>query len=147
MSAKRIAISAALTVAAALALLGAAVEAKQEPPKPPKPQLTVLTTSQKGALRSKSVKVMVEAKRGKTAHAEGRMLVDGYPEDYLFKLGPDRERLRGGAAKLRFGLSPRKREVLDFAIKTCRGTEVTVTATVAGRTRERSASLAIPDDC
>lgn len=130
---------------AAAAFIAAGSEAKPKP-KPPKPQVTVLTASEEGALRTKSIKVLVEGKRGK-ASAEGTMLVDGYPEDYNFKLGPDGKKLKGGEAKLRFGLSPRKLEVLDFAIKTCRGTTVTVTGKVAGRSRTRSADLALPSGC
>ena len=48
---------------------------------------------------------------------------------------------------MRLRLSPRKREVLDFAIKSCRGASLDVEATAAKRTGRLSAELAMPSDC
>ena len=50
-------------------------------------------------------------------------------------------------AKLRFGLSPRQLEVLDFAAQTCRGATISVSAKAAGRIGTASGGLAVPGDC
>ena len=71
-------------------------------------------------------------------------MVDGFPEDFVFRLGPEGKRLRDKRAKVKLGLSPRQREVLDFAIKSCRGASLDVKATAAKRTGppERRAAAA-----
>ena len=48
---------------------------------------------------------------------------------------------------MRLGLSPRQQEVLDFAIKSCRGASLDLEATAAKRTGRLSAQLQLPDDC
>ncbi len=142
----RFAIGAVLVLS--LALAASAIGAKPKPPKPPKPVLTVLTRTEQGALEKRAIKVRIESKRGKRAVLEGTLLVDGYPDDYLFKLGPKGTRLKARRGSVSFGLSARKREVLDFAIKTCRGATVEVTGEVRrGRSRTISAELATPPDC
>ena len=131
---------------AVLAGAGVAISKPKPPPKP-KPKLELLTETEEEALRKRAIKVGVFSRRGREVRAEATLVVDGYPDDFAFKLGPDREPLRGDDATLRFPLSARKREVLDFAIKSCRGATVTVRAEV-GRGRARlEANLARPSAC
>jgi hypothetical protein len=73
--------------------------------------------------------------------------VDGYPEDFPFELRPQTKRLRDHAAVLHFALSARQLEVLDFAIKTCRGATVGLGVTVGRGSGSLSQSLALPRDC
>ena len=115
-----------------------------KPPKPPKPTVTVLTTTEVGALSNRSIKVQVGAKKTKTATASGTLLIDGFPEDFSFKLAPKKVNVKNGTGKARWGLSARKREVLDFAIKSCRPASVTVTAEARGRSRTVTQDLAVP---
>jgi hypothetical protein len=115
--------------------------------KPPKPKVELLTDSEQGVLRRELVKVGVESKRGDEARVEARFVVDGYPEDYIFRLGPDSAKLRDGDGVAALGLSPRQREVLDFAIKSCHGATLAISATVNGRTGHANVSLKLPSDC
>jgi hypothetical protein len=142
--------AATLVAVAAIALgatsgLGAA--AKPPHPKPPKPKLELLTGTEQGALRRKEIKVGVTSKRGDEARVEARLVVDGYPDDFVFRLGPESAKLRDrdGVAKLE--LSQRQLEVLDFAIKSCHGATVAITATVGKATGHLNGSLAMPADC
>ena len=73
--------------------------------------------------------------------------VDGYPEDYVFNLGPERQGIRDGDAQIKFALSPRQKEVLDFAIKSCRGASLAITAKTEKRTGTLQAGLKLPRDC
>ena len=50
---------------------------------------------------------------------EATLVVDLFPHDSTFKLGPESKPLKRGQAKLRFPLSARKREVLEFAAQAC----------------------------
>jgi hypothetical protein len=75
------------------------------------------------------------------------MVVDGYPEDYPFRLGPDTRKLKGNLAKHRFKLSPRMSEVLDFAIKTCRGTTLAIRTEVGRGSATLNTSLRMPREC
>lgn len=75
------------------------------------------------------------------------MVIDGYPEDFFFRLGPRSEKLRSGEAVVRLGLSARKREVLDFAIKSCRGTTLSISAQVGKGSATLDTSLTLPRDC
>ena len=83
--------------------------------------MTLLTATEEGALRRKAIKVEVDSSRGAEARVKATFVVDGYPEDFTFRLGPETGKLRDGEATVRLPLSPRQREVLDFAIKSCRG--------------------------
>jgi hypothetical protein len=140
-----------LVVALVPVLAAAKPDPKPKPPKP-KPQVALLTNSQEGALRKREIKVDIESRRGDKASGEATLVVDGAPaEDYVFKLGPERAKLREGEAKLRFALSARKREVLEFASLTCRAATVDVRAEVTAGERTGAASdaghLKRPADC
>lgn len=74
-------------------------------------------------------------------------VVDGYPEDFPFRLGPERDKLRRGEAHVRFKLSPRMLEVLDFAIKSCRGATLGIEARVGERVGRLSTGLRRPGEC
>jgi hypothetical protein len=130
-----------LTVLTGLAALvaGGAALAKPKPPPKPKPKLELLT--------KRAIKIGVESKRGRKVGAEATLVVDGFPDDFVFKLGPDREKLRNDEATLRFPLSARKREVLDFAIKSCRGATISVRAEVGKGKGFLNGNLRRPSDC
>ena len=136
----------AFTVAAVLATGGMAASKPKPPPKP-KPKLELLTKTEEAALRKRAIKVGVESRRGREVRAEATLVVDGFPEDFVFKLGPDRERLRDDEATIRFPLSARKREVLDFAIKSCRGAAITVRAEVGRGRGFLDGNLERPAEC
>jgi hypothetical protein len=109
--------------------------------------VTVLTTTEIGALENRSIKVQIGAKKAKRATASGTLLIDGYPDDFSFKLGAKTVNVKNGTGKARWGLSARKREVLDFAIKSCRPASVTVKAEARGRSRTVTQDLALPGGC
>jgi hypothetical protein len=143
-----------LGAAAVLALAAAALTAtalakppKPHHPKPPKPKLELLTSTEQGALRREEIKVAVRSKRGEQARVQARFVVDGYPDDYIFRLGPDSAKLKGGDGVAHLGLSQRQREVLDFAIKSCHGATLAVTATVGKGTGHLNGTLKMPADC
>jgi hypothetical protein len=138
-----------LTVLTGLAALvaGGAALAKPKPPPKPKPKLELLTKTEEAALEKRAIKIGVESKRGKKVGAEATLVVDGFPDDFVFKLGPDREKLRNDEATLRFPLSARKREVLDFAIKSCRGATISVRAEVGKGKGFLNGNLRRPSDC
>jgi hypothetical protein len=129
----------ALGAAAALAIAGAAL-AKPDEPKP-KPKVELLTESQQEALEKRAIKVAVSSKRGDAVRAEATLVVDGFPDDFTFKLGPESKPLKRRQAKLRFPLSSRKREVLEFAAQACDPATVEVDARAAGKTGRLKASL------
>jgi hypothetical protein len=133
----------------ALALTATAVAKPPKPhhPKPPKPKLELLTSTEQGALRREEIKVAVRSKRGEQARVQARFVVDGYPDDYIFRLGPDSTKLKDGDGVAHLGLSPRQREVLDFAIKSCHGATLAVTATVGKGTGHLNGTLKMPADC
>jgi hypothetical protein len=138
--------------AAVVACLGAGTLAGAKPPKPhhpkpPKPKLELLTGTEQGALRREEIKVAVRSKRGEQARVQAQFVVDGYPDDYVFRLGPDSAKLKSGDGVAHLGLSPRQREVLDFAIKSCHGATLAVTATVGKGTGHLNGSLKMPADC
>jgi hypothetical protein len=138
-----------LTVLTGLAALvaGGAALAKPKPPPKPKPKLELLTKTEEAALEKRAIKIGVESKRGRKVGAEATLVVDGFPDDFVFKLGPDREKLRNDEATLRFPLSARKREVLDFAIKSCRGATISVRAEVGKGKGFLNGNLRRPSDC
>jgi hypothetical protein len=142
----------ATVLIALTAIVGATAVAGNAPAKPehkpkPKPKLTLLTTSEEAALSKQAIKVAVQSKAGEKVRVEAQFVVDGFPEDFVFRLGPEKKGLRDHQATVRLGLSPRKREVLDFAIKSCRGASLDLEATAAKRTGRLSAELAMPSNC
>ena len=98
-------------------------------------------------LRKEAIKVGVESKGGEKVRVEARFVVDGFPDDFVFRLGPEAKKLRDRQATVKLGLSPRQLEVLDFAIKSCRGASLDLEGTAAKRTGRLSAQLQLPDDC
>jgi hypothetical protein len=98
-------------------------------------------------LRRGEIKISVEAKRQKKVTVTAVFVVDGYPEDYVFNLRRQRESVRDGDAQIRFGLSPRQKEVLDFAIKSCHGASLAITAKTEKQTGTLQAGLRMPSDC
>jgi hypothetical protein len=140
---------AAALIALAVAVSATAAAAKPKPPPkpPPPPQLTLLTGSEQGVLRRGEIKIAVEAKRAKKVTVTADFVVDGYPEDYPFVLGPTSKRVGDGDAVVHFGLSARQREVLDFAIKSCHGASLAITAKTEKRTGSLQAGLKLPADC
>jgi hypothetical protein len=145
----RLSLTGALALATVFGMLafGAQASSKPKPPPKPKPKLELLTKTEEAALRQGAIKVGVESRRGQEVRAEATLVVDGYPEDFVFKLGPDREKLSGDDATLRFPLSARKREVLDFAIKSCRGATIDVRAEVGKGKGFLDARLDRPSAC
>jgi hypothetical protein len=131
----------------ALVPAGGASAKPKPPPKPPPPQLTLRTGSEKGVLRRGEIRIAVDAKRAKHVTVAAVFTVDGYPSDYVFNLGPRRSSIRDGDAQIRFPLSPRQKEVLDFAIKSCHGASLAITAKTEKRTGTLSAGLKMPRDC
>lgn len=107
----------------------------------------MLTGTEQGALRREGIKIEVDSNRGEEARAKANFVVDGYPEDFFFRLGPETQKLRNGEATIRFGLSPRQREVLDFAIKSCRGATLAIAVKVGRGSASLSGSLRRPREC
>jgi hypothetical protein len=132
---------------AALLAAGGVASSKPKPPPKPKPKLELLTQTEEAALRKRAIKVGVQSRRGRKVEAEATFVVEDYPADFVFKLGPDREKLRDDEATLRFPLSARKREVLDFAIKSCEGASITVRAKVGRGRGKLDARLERPSNC
>ena len=133
-----------LGAAAALAIAAGAL-AKPDEPKPP-PKLELLTASQQEALANRSIKVAVSSKRGSQVRGEATLVVDGFPDDFTFKLGPESKPLKRDQANLRFPLSSRKREVLEFAAQACDKATVAVEARAARKTGTLEATLR-SEDC
>jgi hypothetical protein len=98
-------------------------------------------------LRREAIKVRVESRRGSETRAKAGFVIDGYPEDYAFRLGPETGRLGGNDAVIRFKLSPRMLEVLDFAIKSCRGATLSISAKVGNRVGTLGTGLRRPREC
>ena len=135
-------------IAVSLLVAAAASEAKPDkPPKPPKPKLELLTGTEQGALRREEIKVGVKSRRGEQARVVARFVVDGFPDDFVFRLGPESTKLRDNDGVAHLGLSQRQLEVLDFAIKSCHGATLAITATVGKGTGHLNASLEMPPDC
>jgi hypothetical protein len=131
-----------------LAVAATAAAKPDEPkPKPPKPKLALITQTEPDALRREALKIGVKSRAGRKVRVEATFVVDGFPDDYVFHLGPVGKRLREKRAKVRLPLSQRQREVLDFAIKSCRGATVDAKGTAAKRTGRLSAGLQLSRDC
>ena len=141
--------AAALIAAGALALCAGAVDAKPKPDKPPKPKptLTLLTGTEEGVLRREEIKVRVDTNRGSKARVTNHFVVDGYPADYPFNFRPERKKLRDRSGVVRFELSARMVEVLDFAVKTCRGATVNLGVEVGRGSGSLVQALQLPSDC
>ncbi len=136
--------TAALAAGAIAGLIVLAGTAPAKPPKPeprPKPTLELLTETQQGALRKRAIKVGVRSKRGDEVRVKATLVVDGFPEDYTFRLGPESEKLRDREAKVRLRLSARQREVLAFAAQACDDATVSARGTAAGKTGRVSGPL------
>jgi hypothetical protein len=116
----RLALAGLIALALAVPAGGATAKPKP-PPKPPPRKLDLLTGTERGVLRRGEIKIAVEAKRAKSVTVSAVFTVDGFPDDYVFNLGPKRESVADGDAAIHFPLSPRQKEVLDFAIKSCPG--------------------------
>jgi hypothetical protein len=141
---------AAALIAAGVALLAfsaTAVTAKPHKPPKPHPQLTLLTGTEEGVLRRGEIKVRVDTDRGTKARVTNHLLIDGYPSDFPFSFRPEKKRFRNDKAVVRFPLSARMKEVLDFAIKTCRPATVTLGVKVGRGSDSHTQSLALPGDC
>ena len=131
----------------AVAATAAAKPDEPKPHKPPKPKLALITQTEQDALRRQALKIGVKSQAGRKVRVEATFVVDGFPDDYVFHLGPVGKRLREKRAKVKLPLSQRQREVLDFAIKSCRGATVDAKGTAAKRTGRLSAPLQLPSDC
>ncbi len=141
-------ITVVLACLAALAAAGAVgASAKPDKPPKPKPSLTLLTGTEEGVLRRGQIKVRVDTNRGSEARVTNHFVVDGYPADYPFTFRPEKKRFRDRTAVVKFKLSPRMEEVLDFAIKTCRGATVNLGVAVGRGSDSLTQSLALPSDC
>jgi hypothetical protein len=128
--------------AVAALVIAAGAFAKPDDPQPqPKPKLEMVTASQQQALDERAITVAVSSKRGKKVRADATLVVEGFPADYTFKLGPESKPLKRRQAKLRFPLSARKREVLEFAAQACDKATVEVEARAARKTGRLEATL------
>jgi hypothetical protein len=138
-----VALAATLAIAA-----GGVTDAKPKPRKPkPKPRLELLTPNQLGAVRRGAIKIEIRSKRGAEARLRGTLFVDGFPDDFYFRLGPRTGPLKGKEAIVSLPLSARKREVLDFAAQTCRPAGVDATVKVGRGRASLSERLKKPPDC
>jgi hypothetical protein len=136
----------AFVAAGLLSLALAGPGAEEEPERKPKPQLELRTETQEAVLRKAAIKVAVKSKRGRRARVEARLVVEGFPDDYSFKLGPESHRLRKSEAKLTLPLSARQQEVLAFAEQACDGATLVLEAHAAHRRAQLTAPLP-PKDC
>ena len=100
----------------------------------------MLTETQEAVLRNEAVKVQVRSRRGREARVKAGLVVDGFPDDFSFRLGPESRRLRDREARLRLPLSARQAEVLAFAEQACDG----ATLTLAAKAGKRRTSLEAP---
>ena len=98
-------------------------------------------------LRREEIKVRVDTDRGSSVKVTNHFVVDGYPSDFPFDLPRQKARFHSKTAVVKFPLSQRQLEVLDFAIKTCRGASVDLNATVGRGSAALNASLQLPADC
>ncbi len=131
----------AAIVAMTVSLLIAATAGEAKPDKPPKRrELELLTETQEAVLRNEAVKVQVRSRRGREARVKAGLVVDGFPDDFSFRLGPESRRLRDREARLRLPLSARQAEVLAFAEQACDG----ATLTLAAKAGKRRTSLEAP---
>jgi hypothetical protein len=96
----RLALAGLIALALAVPAGGATAKPKP-PPKPPPPKLDLLTGTERGVLRRGEIKIAVEAKRAKSVTVSAVFTVDGFPDDYVFNLGPKRESVADGDALAR----------------------------------------------
>src|ERR1044072_9024640 len=86
----------ATVLIALTAIVGATAIAGNAPAKPehkpkPKPKLTLVTTSEEAALSKQAIKVAVQSKAGEKVRVEAQFVVDGFPEDFVFRHGPEKK--------------------------------------------------------
>jgi hypothetical protein len=134
-------VAAGLTVMLTPASAGGA----EKPHRPPKPKLELLTETQEAVLRNDAIKVRVRSRRGREARVKAGLVVDGFPDDYSFRLGPESRRLRDREAKLKLPLSARQAEVLAFAEQACGGATLTLAAKAGKRQTRLEAPLRAKD--
>ena len=108
-------------------------------------KLELRTASQQEALAKRSINVAVSSKRVSQVRGKATLVVGGFPDDFTFKLGPESKPLKRGQANLRFPLSSRKREVLEFAAQACDKATVEVEASAARKTGTLEATLRSED--
>lgn len=125
--------------------LAVSASAAERPPRPSKPRLALLTETQDAVLRNEAVKVRVRSKRGREARVRAGLVVDGFPDDFSFRLGPEVRRLREREAKLKLPLSARQAEVLAFAEQACDGATLALVAKVGKRKARLDAPLRAKD--
>ena len=131
-----------VVVGLVLAPVGIGAATKPDEPKPkPKPKLELLTETQEAALSKGAIKVEVTSKRGDEARVKATLVVDGFPDDFSFRLGPESKRLRNRKAKVKLKLSARQQEVLEFAAQACDDATLTAQARAAQRTGTLAAEL------
>ena len=82
----------AIAAIARRATIAADAAAKPDHKPKPKPKLTLLTTTEEAALSKQAIKVAVESKAGEKVRVEATFVVDGFPEDFVFRLGPEKKR-------------------------------------------------------
>jgi hypothetical protein len=129
-------LAAVAAIAIAATAVGSGLAAK-----PPRPKLELLTESQEAVLRNHAVKLEVRSRRGDEARVKATLVVDGFPDDYTFRLGPESRPLRGREAKLRLPLSRRQEEVLAFAQQACDKATLTARAKAGRRVDGLTATL------
>jgi hypothetical protein len=106
-----------------------------------------MTGTEQGVLRREEIKVRIDTDRGSRAKVTNHFVVEGYPSDYPFDLLPQTKKLRDHTGVVHFPLSARQREVLDFAIKTCRGATVNLGVEVGRGSGSLVQGLNLPSDC
>jgi hypothetical protein len=106
-----------------------------------------MTGTEEGVLRREEIKVRVDTDRGSVAKVTNHFVVEGYPEDFPFDLRPQTKKFHDHTAVVHFKLSARQLEVLDFAVKTCRGATVNLGVTVGRGSGALTQGLNLPNDC
>ncbi len=107
----------------------------------------MLTGTEQGVLRRKEITVRIDTDRGSSAKVTNHFVVEGYPSDFPFNLRTQRAKFHRKRAVVKFPLSQRQLEVLDFAIKTCRGATVNMNVTAGRGAGSLTQSLQLPADC
>jgi hypothetical protein len=126
---------------AAIAVAAGSVAALKPAEPKPKPELELLTESHDEALSKRAIKLRVSSKRGDEVRAKATLVVDGFPDDFTFDLGPESRPLRKREANVKLKLSARQREVLEFAAQACDKATLEARARAANRTGRLDATL------
>jgi hypothetical protein len=106
-----------------------------------------MSGTEAGVLRREEIKVRVDTDRGSSAKVTNHFVVEGYPSDFPFNLRTQTARFHEKTAVVKFPLSQRQLEVLDFAIKSCRGATVSMNVTVGRGSGSLTQGLQLPTDC